>query len=219
MSLVSPGCSFDQSETSTAFLLAAEHAGAIVTSELVRRSWAAPSAVRLMTVGDTAAHVLLVVRRVAKRLENASDLGDPKEVPTWTWLRVDTDADLDHPQNRIVREDAERVAAWGAGAVAERYESLLSQLRGRLPGLPPLGIDLGGRVIPLGYYLATRVVELLTHADDLACSVGWEATPPAAAIDVALGTLVAAAREIHGDAAVLRAFTRRERAGSTISVF
>jgi hypothetical protein len=80
-------------------------------------------------------------------------------------------------------------------------------------------IQISGRVLPFPAYLATRVVELVVHADDLACSVDLEARPPQAAIEIAIQTMVDAARLVHGDVAVLRALTRRERTEDNISVF
>jgi hypothetical protein len=76
-----------------------------------------------------------------------------------------------------------------------------------------------GWILSTECYVATRVVELVVHADDLACSVGLEATPPQAALDVSVSTMVEAARSVHGDLAVLRALTRRERTVGDLSVF
>jgi hypothetical protein len=64
----------------------------------------------------------------------------------------------------------------------------------------------------LDEYLRTRVVELVVHADDLATSLGVELAPPRpATCSVAIDVLVGVARIRHGDLAVLRALTRRER--------
>ena len=70
-------------------------------------------------------------------------------------------------------------------------------------------------------YLATRIVELLVHADDLRVSVGLlPASLPADAATIAIGTLVDAARLVHGDLEVLRALTRSERTKpATLSVY
>src|SRR5207249_11886393 len=69
-----------------------------------------------------------------------------------------------------------------------------------------------GSVIRLDDYLATRLVELTVHADDLAVSVGVEPPRlPFLATTIAIETLVAVARHRHGDIAVLRALARRAR--------
>jgi hypothetical protein len=64
----------------------------------------------------------------------------------------------------------------------------------------------------LDEYLRTRVVELVIHGDDLASSVGLAFGPVASDLaTTAISTLVEVARVRHGDMAVLRALTRRER--------
>jgi hypothetical protein len=60
-------------------------------------------------------------------------------------------------------------------------------------------------------YLVTRIVELAVHADDLATSVGLESSLPPAALAMAVHSLVDVVRVRHGDLAVLRALSRRER--------
>jgi hypothetical protein len=77
---------------------------------------------------------------------------------------------------------------------------------------------LGAFDMTLDGFLVTRMVELLTHTDDLAASVGVP-TPdlPRGAIDLVVSCLTDVARRRHGDLTVLRSFTRRER--STPDVF
>lgn len=58
---------------------------------------------------------------------------------------------------------------------------------------------------------AQHRVELAVHLEDLALSVGVHAPAPEAALAIAIDVLVAAARERHGDQAVLHALARRER--------
>jgi len=61
-------------------------------------------------------------------------------------------------------------------------------------------------------YLPTRIVEIVVHADDLAVSVGAPPVPfPADVVDVVVDVLVRTARVTHGDLAVVRALSRRER--------
>ena len=63
----------------------------------------------------------------------------------------------------------------------------------------------------LDEYLRTRLVELTVHIDDLAISVDVAPSVPAEAYAAAMDVLVAVGRRRHGDLAVLRALTRRER--------
>jgi hypothetical protein len=70
----------------------------------------------------------------------------------------------------------------------------------------------GGLVLSLDDYLVTRLIELVVHADDLAASLGTAppALPPAAT-QLVITTLVEVARIRPGDAATVRALTRRDR--------
>jgi hypothetical protein len=68
-----------------------------------------------------------------------------------------------------------------------------------------------GEELLLDEYLATHVVELSVHIEDLSLSVGSTAEAPLAAVTRAVDVLVAVARERHGDRAVLHALSCRER--------
>ncbi|HEY2213594.1 MAG TPA: hypothetical protein VGH31_00965, partial [Acidimicrobiales bacterium] len=59
-----------------------------------------------------------------------------------------------------------------------------------------------------------RILELIVHGDDLVASIPGLRVPdpPAAAIDVCVSVCLELARARVGDVAVLRAFTRAERA-------
>jgi hypothetical protein len=214
--------SFAEAPTIEAFLEASRYVGALLASDDVRRAWTEPSAVELMTVGDICGHVFLIVRRVGKHLENAQKAtvqlpaGEPAG---WTWLRVRTAEDLDLPEQRQVRLDGAHVASWGWEDVHSAYDARVVLVEGLLQrGLPP-GTGVAGQSIPFSGYLATRVVELIVHADDLACSVGLASTPPALALTTALDALVDASCSVHGGLTMLRALSRPERASGGISVF
>ncbi|HEV7888384.1 MAG TPA: hypothetical protein VGO92_12560, partial [Acidimicrobiales bacterium] len=99
------------------------------------------------------------------------------------------------------------------------FAVMLDRMAQRLDAEPP-----GRRVrvyqdlvLSLDQYLVTRLIELLVHIDDLCVSVGVD-TPglPADAADAAVATLVGVARLNHGDLAVLRALTRRERSDDRV---
>jgi hypothetical protein len=70
----------------------------------------------------------------------------------------------------------------------------------------------GGVILTLDEYLATRLVELVVHADDLAVSLDVApALLSPAVTGLVITTLVEVARLRHGDTAVVRALSRRER--------
>lgn len=114
-----------------------------------------------------------------------------------------------------VRERSEETAAEGPAAVAEQARSAWERLSRRL-GEEPAGrrvavLHRPGEEMLLDGYLQTRCVELAVHVEDLALSVGSDVRAPAASVAVAVDVLVAAARDRHGDQAVLHALARRER--------
>jgi len=71
-------------------------------------------------------------------------------------------------------------------------------------------------VVRLGDYLPTRVLELVVHGDDLATSVGIDAPLPESAATVTIDVMLDIARAVHGDLAVVRALSRRERADTAV---
>jgi hypothetical protein len=199
--------------TAQAFLDAARYAGAVVASPAIGKAWHGTSALERMTVGSVAGHTFLVLRRVALHLDApAGDAGTSLAISQFQWLRVESEADLDAPEHRRVREDGDHVAAWGWEDVCAAYAARLEGLRGRLADPVPETVLLGERTMALDAYLGTRIVELLTHADDLAVSVGLTLDPlPEAAAGIAIGTVASGARRLHGDLQVLRTFVRPAR--------
>ena len=105
------------------------------------------------------------------------------------------------------------MASQGHAAVTTELDRLLAALSERLVA------ERGDRRVAmldritmrLDDYLVTRIVELTVHADDLSTSVGLAPTLPPAALASAVQALVDIARVRHGDLAVLRALSRRER--------
>jgi len=229
-----PMRSFPEPPTVEAFLEASLYAGSVLASDAVRLAWADPSAVEMMTVGDIGGHMFLVVRRVGKRLESALEAGgqDPahgqapagRQAPApgradWAWAPVNTTADLELPEHRQVRMDGAHVAAWGWEEVHNAYNARVRHVGEVLRLGLPATTGVAGHDLPFSAYLATRVVELVVHTDDLICSVGLASAPPHLALTTALDALVDGSRSVHGDLAVLRALSRPERVTGQISVF
>ncbi len=210
--------SFPELQTVAAFLEASQHAGTLLGSGEVRHAWSDPSAVEMMNVGDICGHMFLVVRRVGKRLESAVKVGEPAPA-AWTWARVQATTDLHLPEHRQVRLDGAHVAGWGWEQVHGAYDARVQLVGALLQRGLPAATEVAGHAVPFSAYLATRVVELVVHADDLACSVGVASAPPVLALTTALDALVDGSRSVHGDLTVLRALSRPERTHGDISVF
>jgi len=196
-----------------AFLDAAGYAGDVLASPKIEAAWECQSALPRMTVGAVAGHMFLVVRRVDKHLDEVAPSGNEATEPeSYRWLRVVREADLDRAEHCVVRADGDHVAAWGWQAVEAAYGDRVSKLRARLAARRPQSVVIGTTRMDFDAYLATRVVELLVHADDLAVSVGLSPPElPTDAATIAIDVLLHAARSIHGDLDVLRALTRSER--------
>jgi hypothetical protein len=122
--------------------------------------------------------------------------------------------DLDSDLHRTIRKRGDDMASEGFTRLYQRVSSVAERLRERLPSeaLDRLVSVLDGVALSLDDYLATRIVELVVHSDDLAVSCGL-ATPefPAKALRLATDALVDTARQRHGDLALILALARRER--------
>jgi hypothetical protein len=166
-----------------------------------------------MTVGAVAGHLFLIVRRIDKHLDEPEpEATADRPAGSYRWLRVERPEDLDRADHRAVRDDGDHVAAWGWQAVESAYTARVAKLADRLSARRPQTVALETSLMDFRAYLATRVVELLVHADDLAVSVSLPPPPlPRNAATVAIDVLIDAARSIHGDLGVLRSLTRAGR--------
>lgn len=203
----------------SALFAAAQLATGVLAAEEVARRWHDESKVPGFSVGGLAAHLYAGIRRLEIGLnevvpEDATTVG-LVEFYGCNW--VEDPPHLDGMHAAILR-DAERQAGHGVDTMRRRLSDVVDRLRDRLASesldrvVPVLQVRNG--VTPLSEYLATRVVELVVHSDDLAMSAGLLDQPiPPAAAEVVIGVCVELARARYGDLGVVRAFTRVERAG------
>ncbi|HEY8369066.1 MAG TPA: maleylpyruvate isomerase N-terminal domain-containing protein [Thermodesulfobacteriota bacterium] len=196
----------------TWFEAAAVARGLLASPETAAR-WDAPSALAEFSVRGLAGHLARAILVVESYLDAPPPSGPP--IPAAAYFpAVLTTRDLSDPLHVGIRARGEALAADGPAALVAAVDAVLARLRTRLPAEPRdrLVAVTGGHVMRLDDYLVTRMVEITVHTDDLAVSLGL-ATPdwPAAVSDAVVGHLLAAARRKHGDLAVIRAFTRRER--------
>jgi mycothiol maleylpyruvate isomerase-like protein len=206
-----------------AFLAAADDAAGVLGSEAVAQRWDEPSAVDGFTVGGLAAHVLTATARTEQVLDEPEPaMAEIVDVARFYGAnRVAAPGDTEQGLHPVVRRLAADDAARGPDATVSDFTALVERLRERLLGERAdrlvAVLQVPGGATPLDVYLATRVVELVVHIDDLAASVGFaDHQPPEVAVDVAVDVFVELARQRSGDAAVVRAFTRRERADADV---
>ena len=208
------------------FLSAADVAVSLLESGEVTGRWAGPSACEGFTVGGLAAHLGWQVQSARWAVES----GRPESGAVVTGLTAHYEqaawvgADVDAPVNAGIRDNGEKRAEAGAAEVSRLTREARDYLAGHFGSLTPDEVVavpwIEGRAMTLGDLLATRVLELLIHADDLAVSVGLE-TPRASDSGYArvIGILAPLAVRRHGPLPVLRALSRWERAPESVSAF
>lgn len=195
------------------FLEASRIARDLVAAPEVVEAWDQPSALADLSVRGLAGHLT----RATTLVEACLDRGEPEGEPI-SPARYFNTALADPSVDVGVRQKGEETAAVGHIALLATLDATLARLATRLEAEPAdrkvaVFLDM---VLTVDDYLATRLVELAVHVDDLAVSVGLPT--PAMPLDTAVATLVEVARDRHGDLAVLRALSRRERAAPTTLV-
>jgi len=123
-------------------------------------------------------------------------------------------ADLADPFHQAIRQRGLEAAPADPGDFPGLWAATATRLGARFGAeAPGRRVQVfGDLVLTLDEYLVTRLIELVVHTDDLAVSLGVGPPPlPAAASGLVIATLVEVARIRHGDTAVVRALTRRER--------
>ncbi|MHB1519633.1 MAG: maleylpyruvate isomerase N-terminal domain-containing protein [Acidimicrobiales bacterium] len=206
----------------SAFFSACDLAGGLIGSEAVAACWNLDSVVEGFTTGGLAAHLYSAIRLFESALEkpepSTSRAGGFVEF--YALNRIGERMELEDAVQRSIRADAAKRAELGAAVVSGKFDSLVARLRDNLPDQPMNRLvpvwRIEGGVTHLSDYLLTRIVELVVHADDLACSVGVDIVLPGEAASLAFGVFLDLARARSGDLALLRAFTRRERGDAEV---
>jgi hypothetical protein len=200
---------------------------ALVGRVEVAQRWSDPSALPEMTVGALAVHLgdqVLTAHRAVTAGAGASSekpvtlLEHYDRVP---WLG----APLDEPANVAIREQSAQAADSGHGALVTALTDALEDLRTarhgrqRAPLPPAVRLPHWDWSISFDDFLLTRTMEMVVHSDDLAVSVGVDPPGlPQPVLGPVLALLVGVSLRRHGQAAVVRALSRSERAGD-ISAF
>ena len=203
------------------YLAAAGQAAALLGEPEVAAAWERPSALAEMTVGGLAGHLAYQIFSVSAALDEPASQQAPipllEHYARAAWLGAPLDAEV----NSGIRSRGEDIGREGPQPLAKRAGAALAEQQARLAGLPggqPVFLPQTGWALSLGDFLTTRTMELAVHMDDLAVSVGLPARElPDAAFDPVLVLLARLAARRHGQAALLRALARTERAPAEIN--
>jgi hypothetical protein len=190
-------------------------------AEKFAASWEQPSALAEMTVGGLAGHLAWQIFSVSAGLEQPASTG--ATVPLLehkarvAWINAPLDAEI----NVGIRAGGEEIASEGAYPVEEPARRAFDEQRVALAGRASdqaVFLPWTGWALSLDDFLITRTMELTVDMDDLAVSVGL-APPelPDVVFDPVLILLARLAVRRHGQAALLRALARAERAPKAIN--
>lgn len=207
------------------FVDAARIALDLAATTEVKAGWLEESSCAGMTVGGLAHHLVQQAGHTVRLLELEPVAEPPipllEHYARAAWVEAGPDDEV----NVSVREGADAAAASGpddvvahGAAAVDRLPAVLREHHGRIPD--QVRIPWQGWSLTTADFLVTRAMEIVVHADDLASSVGL-ATPdfPDDVVADVLGLLSAVAVRRHGQAAVVRALSRPQRASGNVSAF
>ncbi|WP_307036823.1 maleylpyruvate isomerase N-terminal domain-containing protein [Streptomyces canus] len=201
----------------------AAQAAALLNSPAVAVSWEKPSALAQWTVGGLAGHLAYQIFSVDPALEGPACEQEPIPVLEHYARAVWIDAPLDGEVSSGIRAKGDGISSEGVRLLVERVRAALDRQRSGLEevhGDWVVFMPQTGWALSLDDFLVTRLVELAVHMDDLAVSAGLSVPElPGAALDPVVALLAGLAVRRHGQAALLRALTRAERAPAAINVF
>ncbi|WBB60910.1 maleylpyruvate isomerase N-terminal domain-containing protein [Streptomyces sp. WMMC500] len=186
-------------------------------------AWDRPSALREFGVAGLAGHTAYNILLVPEVLDSPRP-AEPVVPLLGHYVRIDwVGSGPDDEVNRRIRRTGDEVAAGGPEDLADRADEAVRDLAARLPAAQERPVRLpfwGPWSLGLEDFLITRMRELAVHSDDLAVSV-HVATPalPEGAVDAVVDLLSRLSVRRHGPTAVLRAFSRAERAPDTFAAF
>ena len=194
----------------------------LALSDAVRDRWTDESACAGMTVGGLAHHLTGQYDVMVELLPNPPGR-DPIPVLEHYRRAPWANTGLDSEVNVSIREGSDEKAAGGPDELARHVEAALAALPDALAAVDddtPVHIPWQGWSLRADELVVTRLMEMVVHADDLAASVD-RPTPavPDQAVRVVLDLLARVSVDRHGQAAVVRALSRPQRAPESVSAF
>ena len=205
-------------EIQALFLHAVADTGPLLSEPVLQQRFHGPSVLAEFSVQGLAGHLLRAVTSVDGYLDRPDPgpgaSGKAISAAEYYATVIGDESDINSDVQRAVRQRGLEAAPDHPEEFPNLWATAAERLRARLVEEAPnrLMQVYGDLVLTLDDYLVTRLIELVVHGDDLAASL--DVPPPPlhpAATGLAIATLVEVARIRHGDPAVLRALTRRER--------
>lgn len=186
----------------------------------VAAAWDSPSILEGQTVASLAGHLARGAVWAVDDYLSAESAPAPLNCHSASeYFRTILDA-ATAEDHQAIRDRGAAVAAVGHAALVEQLDARLSALEVRLSNTDPTTpvAVAGGRVMRLGDYLETRIVEQVVHLDDLDRSLGrGPCDYPAAGRALCIETGIAIAVDRNGAPAVVRSLFR-ETAASILPV-
>jgi hypothetical protein len=212
-----------RSEHAEAFLAAAERSWDLAGSRQVAAAWDDESSCAGMTVGGLTHHLLRQPVHVAEGLRSPPHVDPPipllSHYDSAAWVRAAAEDDV----NVAIREGGNEGARVGRDVVLEHARVAIDALPDLLAEArepDTIHIPWQGWSLTTTDFLTTRMMELVVHGDDLASSVGLDTpTYPQAVIEPVLALLTGVSARRHGQAALVRALARPQRAPGSVSAF
>ncbi|MET0928205.1 MAG: maleylpyruvate isomerase N-terminal domain-containing protein [Aeromicrobium sp.] len=206
-----------------AFVSACDAAFELASDPAVAAAWDTESACPGMTVGGLTHHLLGQIRHIAALMQVPPTTIPPIPLLDHYDRAAWVSSALDDEANTSIRDEENAAAADGPAAVLVDFPSLLELLPELVttPRSPDtILIPWQGWTLTTDDFFATRSMELVVHSDDLAASVGLP-TPefPEPIATHAAALLAGIAMRRHGQAAVVRALSRPQRAPGNVSAF
>ena len=194
----------------------------LVGSAEVADAWQQESALPGMTVGGLARHLVSQAECAVECLI----MPGPPDAQVLTLVghydRVDWwHAPVGAAENTSIRDDFNQMGSAGHAESVEVLARSREHLGSAIDAAGPATyVPWQDCAVPTDDFLVVRLMEIVVHADDLACSVGV-ATPAfgAEVLEPVLALLAALAARRRGQDAVLRALSRHERSVGSVSAF
>jgi hypothetical protein len=206
-----------------AFVSACQTAFELASDPAVVAAWDTESTCAGMTVGGLAHHLLGQIRHVAALMQGAPRATPPIPLLDHYDRAAWASSSIDDGANTTIRDAENDAASAGPATVLADIPSLLELLPELVtaPRSPDtIHIPWQGWALTTDDFFVTRSMELVVHSDDLAASVGLPTPDFPESITVqAVALLAGVAMRRHGQAAVVRALSRPQRAPTSVSAF